>query len=164
MWGSGVKSLRIRKFRTLRRDATGLLMSPTGDSRVTRVGSVLRRTKLDELPQLIDVVEGHMSLVGPRPEVRWYVELWPADLREVILSVRPGITDPASVAFRHESELLASAADPESFYVDEILPEKARMYAEYVRTRSLAKDLRILLDTFLAVAGRDGAASRPSAP
>lgn len=142
---------RIRKFRTLHQGAGGPLVSPTGDPRVTRVGAVLRRTKLDELPQLIDVVQGRMSLVGPRPEVPRYVALWPDDLRAVILSVRPGITDPASVVFRHEPELLASADDPERFYAEILLPEKARMYAEYVRTRSLVGDVRVLADTVLAV-------------
>jgi lipopolysaccharide/colanic/teichoic acid biosynthesis glycosyltransferase len=152
--GLGGRPFRIRKFRTLRTGPEGPLVSPTGDPRVTRVGAVLRRTKLDELPQLIDVVEGRMSLVGPRPEVPRYVALWPEDLRDVILSVRPGITDPASVAFRHESELLASAKDPELYYVEVLLPEKAQMYAEYVRTRSFAGDVRLIADTLLAVVGR----------
>jgi lipopolysaccharide/colanic/teichoic acid biosynthesis glycosyltransferase len=150
---------RIRKFRTLRNGPQGALVSPTDDPRITRVGAVLRRTKLDELPQLIDVVEGRMSLVGPRPEVPRYVALWPDDLRDVILSVRPGITDPASVAFRHEPQLLASAADPERYYVEVLLPEKARMYAEYVRTQSLAGDVRVIADTVLALVGRAGASS-----
>ncbi|MEI2812163.1 MAG: sugar transferase [Nocardioides sp.] len=159
--GLGGTVFRIRKFRTLRAHAAGPLISPTGDTRVTRVGAVLRRTKLDELPQLLDVVEGRMSLVGPRPEVPQYVEMWPPDLREVILSVRPGITDPASVAFRDESELLAGAEDPEGLYLDVILPEKARMYAEYVRTRSFVKDVRVLLDTLGAVLGRHEGAAKP---
>lgn len=149
---------RIRKFRTLRTGAGGPLVSPAGDLRVTRVGALLRRTKLDELPQLIDVVEGRMSLVGPRPEVPAYVALWPEGLRDVILSVRPGITDPASVAYRNEAEVLASTDDPERYYIDVLLPQKARMYADYVRTRSLAGDVRILVDTVLAVVGRGKAA------
>lgn len=149
--GLGGRAFRIRKFRTLRTGSTGPLVSASGDPRVTRVGAVLRRTKLDELPQLLDVIEGRMSLVGPRPEVPRYVALWPEDLRDVILSVRPGITDPASVAFRHESEVLAAAPDPEHFYVEVLLPEKARMYAEYVRTQSLAGDVRVIRDTLRAL-------------
>lgn len=149
--GFGGRVFRIRKFRTLRTGPAGPLVSPSGDPRVTRVGAVLRRTKLDELPQLLDVIEGRMSLVGPRPEVPRYVALWPEDLRDVILSVRPGITDPASVAFRHESEVLAAAPDPEHFYVEVLLPEKARMYAEYVRTQSLAGDVRVIRDTLRAL-------------
>ncbi|HMT90793.1 MAG TPA: sugar transferase, partial [Dermatophilaceae bacterium] len=95
-----------------------------------------------------------MSLVGPRPEVARYVELWPEAERELILSVRPGITDPASIAFRNESELLAEAADPELYYREVLLPAKVEMYAEYVRTRSLLGDLRVLISTAWAVVAR----------
>jgi lipopolysaccharide/colanic/teichoic acid biosynthesis glycosyltransferase len=137
----------IHKFRTLRVDTPGPLVSASGDSRVTPVGAVLRRTKLDELPQLWDVLRGEMSLVGPRPEVPIYAELWPSAVRETILSVRPGITDPASLLFRNEADELALAADPDKHYRTALLPRKARMYAEYVRTRSLAGDLAILLRT-----------------
>lgn len=141
----------IRKFRTMRQSRDGALVTVAGDSRITRVGKVLRASKLDELPQLLDVVEGRMSLVGPRPEVPKYVAQWPEDLRDAILSVRPGITDPMSVEFRNESELLAEQEDPEAFYVDEILPRKARGYAAYVSTQSLRGDLRILVRTVRAV-------------
>jgi lipopolysaccharide/colanic/teichoic acid biosynthesis glycosyltransferase len=143
---------RIHKFRTLRTGPAGTMISPTGDPRVTRVGAVLRRTKLDELPQLLDVLAGTMSLVGPRPEVPAYAALWPAEYRDVILSVRPGITDPASVAFRDEPERLAAVADPEAYYVSVLLPEKARMYAEYVRGQSFLGDLMVLGRTARAVA------------
>ncbi len=137
----------IHKFRTLRVDAAGPLVSASGDSRVTPVGAVLRRTKLDELPQLWDVLRGEMSLVGPRPEVPIYAELWPSAVRETILSVRPGITDPASLLFRNEADELGLAADPDKHYRTALLPRKALLYAEYVRTRSLAGDLAILLRT-----------------
>ncbi|MDR6864147.1 sugar transferase [Phycicoccus sp. 3266] len=143
---------RIHKFRTLRTGPAGTMISPTGDPRITRVGAVLRRTKLDELPQLLDVLAGTMSLVGPRPEVPAYAALWPAEYRDVILSVRPGITDPASVAFRDEPERLAAVADPEAYYVSVLLPEKARMYAEYVRGQSFLGDLVVLGRTARAVA------------
>jgi lipopolysaccharide/colanic/teichoic acid biosynthesis glycosyltransferase len=141
----------IHKFRTLAVSPSGPLLTPSGDPRVTRLGAVLRRTKLDELPQLFDVLVGHMSLVGPRPEVPRYASLWPAEYRELILSVRPGITDPASVAFRHEADQLAAAEDPEDYYVTVLLPEKARMYAEYVQTRNFGTDLLILAKTGAAV-------------
>lgn len=142
---------RIHKFRTMRAVHDGSLVSASGDARVTRVGRVLRASKLDELPQLVDVLVGNMSLVGPRPEVPVYVAQWPADLRPVILSVRPGITDPGSIAFRHEADELALAADPEKHYVESILPRKAALYAAYVRDRSFVGDLRILWQTVRAV-------------
>lgn len=144
-------TFRIRKFRTMRPSTDGALVTVAGDGRITRVGKLLRASKLDELPQLLDVVEGRMSLVGPRPEVPKYVAQWPEELRDVILSVRPGITDPMSVEFRDESELLAAQPDPETFYVEEILPRKARGYAAYVSTQSLCGDLRILVRTVRAV-------------
>lgn len=146
-------TFRIHKFRTMADGVAGPGVAATGDGRVTRVGRFLRATKLDETPQLLDVLAGDMSLVGPRPELPEYVARWPADLRPLILSVRPGITDPASVALCDESELLAASADPERAYVDEVLPLKARAYADYVATRSLWGDLRILLDTVRAVLG-----------
>jgi lipopolysaccharide/colanic/teichoic acid biosynthesis glycosyltransferase len=141
------RPFRIHKFRTLRVDAAGPLVSASGDRRVTPVGTVLRRTKLDELPQLWDVLRGEMSLVGPRPEVPTYAALWPADERETILSVRPGITDPVSLLFRNEAEELALVPNPDQHYRTALLPRKAKMYVEYVQTRSLAGDLAILLRT-----------------
>ncbi len=145
------RTFRIHKFRTMRADHDGSLVSISGDARVTRVGRMLRKTKLDELPQLWDVVVGDMSLVGPRPEVPVYVAQWPARLREEILSVRPGVTDPGSIAFRNEADELAVADDPERHYVVSILPRKAALYAAYVRERTFAGDLRILADTAVAV-------------
>ncbi|WP_163543777.1 sugar transferase [Occultella kanbiaonis] len=144
---------RIHKFRTLRVGSAGPLVSPTKDPRITPVGAVLRRTKLDELPQLIDVLGGSMSVVGPRPEVPGYVALWPDAQREVILSVRPGITDPASIVLRNEADELQAAEDPERHYVEVLLPRKAAMYVEYVETMSLRRDAAIVAKTVFAVLG-----------
>ncbi|WOQ16972.1 sugar transferase [Raineyella sp. W15-4] len=141
----------IHKFRTMRVGAAGPAVSTATDSRITRVGMFLRRTKLDELPQLIDVLHGAMSLVGPRPEVPHYVSLWPDDLRPIILSVRPGITDPVTVGLRSEADILAQSPDPELTYVEELLPLKAQAYIEYIRTQSFWGDIRTILATFVAV-------------
>lgn len=149
------RRFRIHKFRTMRhaRPEAGRAITVGADPRVTRLGTALRRYKVDELPQLIDVLVGDMSLVGPRPEVPEYVACYPPGDREIVLSVRPGITDRASLEFSNESELLAGAADPHRFYVDEVLPVKLRYYREYVATRSLVGDLRIILDTVGRIAG-----------
>ncbi len=140
---------RIHKFRTMTHDERGAGPQITvgADARITRVGTVLRRHKLDELPQLIDVLQGTMSLVGPRPEVPRYVALYPPELRTRVLSVRPGITDLASITFRNESELLARAADPEREYVQVVMPRKLALAASYADAPSLAQDLRILWRT-----------------
>jgi lipopolysaccharide/colanic/teichoic acid biosynthesis glycosyltransferase len=121
------------------------------DERITRAGRFLRRSKLDELPQLLDVLQGHMSLVGPRPELPQYVALYPAALRDKILSVRPGITDLASIDYRHEGKLLAQAVDPERAYREVILPAKLQLAAAYVDQASLWFDLRLLWRTVQAV-------------
>ena len=141
------RPFRIHKFRTLQLGSSGPLVSAAGDHRVTPIGVVLRRTKLDELPQLWDVLQGTMSLVGPRPEVPMYAALWTEAERKVILSVRPGITDPVSILFRNEADQLALAADPDAHYRTVLLPRKAQLYVEYVQTRSLIGDLAILLRT-----------------
>lgn len=145
----------ILKFRSMRQhgpsEPGGRLVTAADDDRITRIGKILRSTKLDELPQLINVVTGDMALVGPRPEVPKYVDHWTAEQREVILAVRPGITDPASIEFRREAEVLASQEDPESYYISQILPTKAKIYVEYVRTKSFRGDLRILLRTTRSV-------------
>jgi lipopolysaccharide/colanic/teichoic acid biosynthesis glycosyltransferase len=140
----------IHKFRTMR-VAPGAAITVGADPRITRAGHRLRQTKLDELPQLWDVLRGTMSLVGPRPELPKYVELYPADLRERVLSVRPGITDPASLAFSHEAELLAAAADPEREYREVILPAKLRLSADYAARANLATDLRLIVATLARV-------------
>lgn len=136
----------IHKFRTMRVEP-GSAITVGEDPRITRSGRFLRASKLDELPQLWDVLRGAMSLVGPRPELPRYVELYPADLRERVLSVRPGITDPASLAFSHEAELLAAAADPEREYREVVLPAKLSLSAEYASRASVATDLRLILAT-----------------
>ncbi|WP_236014672.1 sugar transferase [Microbacterium stercoris] len=141
------RTFEIHKFRSMRTDGVGLAITSSGDPRVTRVGRFLRASKIDELPQLWDVVRGEMSIVGPRPEVPHYVDRWPADLRREILSVRPGITDPATVILRSESELLGAAEDPERLYIEELLPLKTAKYAEYVRSRSMFGDVKIVLQT-----------------
>ncbi|WP_077038018.1 sugar transferase [Pelomonas sp. KK5] len=141
----------IHKFRTMQVDNAGLQITVGADSRITGAGRVLRRSKLDELPQLWDVLRGAMSFVGPRPEVPRYVALYPAELRELVLSVRPGITDPSSLAFRDESELLARAADPEREYVDVVMPAKLRAAADYVRQATLASDLRLMWRTVATI-------------
>ncbi|WP_434743551.1 sugar transferase [Micromonospora sp. SH-82] len=151
--GRGGTSFHIHKFRSMRTVAGAAVTSDT-DDRITRVGRLLRATKLDELPQLYDVLVGHMSLVGPRPEVHRYVAHWPPPARLRILSVRPGITDPASIAYRHESAELAQAAQPEEYYVSVVLPRKVEMYLRYVDTRSFLGDLRILARTVRVVLSR----------
>lgn len=144
--GRGGVPFRIHKFRTMRHDPVGAGRQITvgADARITRVGAFLRSSKFDELPQLIDVLAGTMSLVGPRPEVPRYVELYPPALRDKVLSVRPGITDLASIEFRRESELLAKADDPERAYVEQVLPAKLRLACDYVDRSSVCTDLRVL--------------------
>lgn len=142
---------RIHKFRSMAAGAAGPGVTASGDPRITRVGRWLRASKLDELPQLIDVLSGTMSLVGPRPEDPRYVEAWPPEMRPEILSVRPGITDPATVLLRNEAEILARSADPERTYVVELLPLKAQAYLSYVRTRTFAGDIKVILATLNAI-------------
>jgi len=140
---------RIHKFRSMSDGAplAGSQLTVGADPRITRAGQVLRRTKLDELPQLIDVLAGTMSLVGPRPEVPRYVAMYPAELRDKVLSVRPGITDPASIEYHDESTLLARAADPERVYIEQIMPAKLRFAARYVEQMSVPNDVRLILAT-----------------
>jgi lipopolysaccharide/colanic/teichoic acid biosynthesis glycosyltransferase len=147
---------RIHKFRTMAHrdegaEAATAQITVGADSRITRVGALLRRTKLDELAQLIDVFVGRMSLVGPRPEVPRYVALYPPALRDKVLSVRPGITDPASLAFRDESARLARAADPDREYVEVVMPAKLQLSARYVDEASFIGDLRLIVATLRAL-------------
>lgn len=142
----------IYKFRTMTdRPDLGRQLTVGRDPRVTRAGHFLRRSKLDELPQLINVLLGEMSLVGPRPEVPRYVACYPPEAREVVLSVAPGITDWASVQYKEESEILGSAPDPERAYVETILPVKLEYYQRYVREQSFWLDLRIIVRTLTAI-------------
>ena len=151
--GRGGKLFRIHKFRTMVTDAErlGLQITVGADARVTRAGQLLRKYKLDELPQLVDVWLGHMSLVGPRPEVPRYVACYPADVRDVVFSVRPGITDRASIEFKDENLILGGAADPHRAYVEEVLPIKLKYYVEYVETNSLLGDIQLIIRTFMAL-------------
>ncbi|CAN7404414.1 MULTISPECIES: sugar transferase [unclassified Variovorax] len=146
----------IYKFRTMQVDAsgTGAQITVGADPRITRSGTFLRRYKLDELPQFVNVLAGDMSVVGPRPEVPRYVAMYPSDARQLILSVRPGITDLASVAYRDESALLAGAEDPEAFYIHVVMPAKLRHGLLYVQKRSLWLDISIIWRTASAIFSR----------
>lgn len=146
------KDFKIFKFRTMRVGADkGSLVTIGGrDPRVTRIGYYLRKFKIDELPQLINVFIGDMSLVGPRPEVRHYVNYWTSEQLHV-LDVRPGITDPASIKFRNENELMESAEDPESFYINVIMQEKLKLYLEYVHIASFWYDIKLIFKTIYTV-------------
>ena len=139
---------RIWKFRTMvvNAEKLGGYLTIGRDPRITRVGYWLRKTKFDELPQLINVLLGEMSLVGPRPEVPKYVSFYTDEQRRV-LELRPGITDPASIQFRDENELLANAADPERYYLEVVMPEKIRLNLEYAKQASFWTDFRIILKT-----------------
>ena len=146
------KDFRIFKFRSMRVGADkGSLVTIGGhDPRVTKSGYFIRKFKFDELPQLINVFVGDMSLVGPRPEVRHYVDYWTPEQMHV-LDVRPGITDPASIKFRNENELMEQAEDPEKFYIEVIMQEKIKLYLEYVEKHSFFYDLGLIFKTFLVI-------------
>jgi lipopolysaccharide/colanic/teichoic acid biosynthesis glycosyltransferase len=157
--GRDQRPFRLWKFRTMIRDADKVGPSSTSgdDARLTRVGRVLRQYKIDELPQLVNVLKGDMSMVGPRPQVAWAVELYTAEER-ALLSVRPGITDYASITFSNEAEILRGSTDPDRDYLEKIAPEKIRLGLEYVRRRTFLLDLRIVLATVWALVG--GSAQR----
>ena len=148
--GREFRKFTMVKFRTMRQGARGPAITSAGDTRVTRVGSFLRGSKLDELPQLFNVIRGDMSLVGPRPELPVYVELFRPDY-EAVLRARPGITDLASIEYRNESTLLAASTDPHRLYVDEILPNKIALAQEYIERSSLLLDIRIILKTIFGI-------------
>jgi lipopolysaccharide/colanic/teichoic acid biosynthesis glycosyltransferase len=158
--GQHGRLFRIHKFRSMQAnagatdDAAGLLLTVGDDARITRAGRFLRRTRWDELPQLIDVLQGRMSLVGPRPEVPRYVAHYPAALRARVLAVRPGITDPVSLDHLDEAQLLAQAADPEHEYIAHILPIKLKGAADYAERASLVTDLRVIWRTLRLLWGR----------
>lgn len=149
------KTFRIWKFRTMAMNAEqrGKAITVGRDPRITRIGYWLRQFKLDELPQLFNVIKGEMSFVGPRPEVQRYVNLFKRDYAE-ILTVRPGITDLASLQYRNEAELLGLATDPEDVYIRQILPEKIRLAKEYIARSSFWFDLHIMVKTALALLQR----------
>ena len=146
------KDFRIFKFRSMRVGADkGSLVTIGGhDPRVTRSGYFIRKFKFDELPQLINVFLGDMSLVGPRPEVRHYVDYWTPEQMHV-LDVRPGITDPASIKFRNENELMEKAEDPEKYYIEVIMQEKIKLYLEYVEKHSFLYDIGLIFKTFWVI-------------
>ena len=148
------KPFKMLKFRSMRADADplGALITPDGDPRVTRVGAFLRKFKLDELPQLINVLKGEMSLVGPRPEAAMYFEYYTPYERQTILSVRPGMTDYGSLRFHDEGKILAGSADPVKTYLEQIRETKVRAQLDYIREQSLLVDLKIILLTIGAVA------------
>jgi len=152
------KPFNLYKFRTMVVNASevGLPITVGDDPRITGVGRVLRNTKIDELPQLINVIKGNMSLVGPRPELPEYVSLYPDGVREKVLSLRPGITDLASLEFRDESEMLAKCGDPKKVYAEEILPRKIDYYVRYLKEQSLRTDVKIILYTLLVLGGGIG--------
>ena len=146
------KDFRIFKFRSMRvgSDKGSLVTIGGHDPRVTRSGYFIRKFKFDELPQLINVFLGDMSLVGPRPEVRHYVDYWTPEQMHV-LDVRPGITDPASIKFRNENELMEKAEDPEKYYIEVIMQEKIKLYLEYVEKHSFWYDLGLIFKTFFVI-------------
>lgn len=145
---------KIYKFRTMVEDAEarGMQLTVGDDSRITKVGTFLRKTKIDELPQLINVFKGEMSFVGPRPEVPKYVGLYTEDQRQVLM-VRPGITDLASIEYRNESELLATADNPEKVYIEEVMPRKIELNKKYIENISLCGDIRVIFKTLASLVG-----------
>lgn len=150
--GKDNKDFYLYKFRTMRPDADkkSLLTVGERDSRVTRVGYFLRKYKLDEFPQLINVLKGDMSIVGPRPEVRKYVDMYtPEQMR--VLSVRPGLTDLASIQYVHENELLAASDNPEQTYIDVVMPAKLQLNLQYIDNQSFWGDIKLIFKTFAAI-------------
>ncbi|MEZ2691712.1 sugar transferase [Psychrobacter faecalis] len=147
---------RIHKFRTMSINAekNGRLTIGNNDQRITKSGKILRKLKIDELPQLIDVFIGKMSLVGPRPEVQEFIDCYPDEIREKVLSVRPGITDKASIEMIDENEILAQYEDPKQAYIDEILPIKQKYYIEYVENHNLIVDIQLIAKTLLKIINR----------
>ena len=150
--GKDNKDFYLYKFRTMRTgsDQKGLLTVGERDSRITRVGYFLRKYKIDEFPQLLNVLKGDMSIVGPRPEVRKYVDMYtPEQMR--VLSVRPGLTDLASIQYVHENELLAASEDPEKTYIEEVMPAKLAMNLQYIDSQSVLGDIKLICKTFAAI-------------
>ena len=144
---------QICKFRTMCSDAEtkGRLITVGDDPRITRSGKFLRRYKLDELPQIINVVKGEMSLVGPRPEVPRYVSLYPEEVRKKVLSVPPGITDYASIEYKDENGILGRADDPDKAYIEQVMPVKLKYYERYASCHSLWVDFKLILATLKAI-------------
>ena len=150
--GKDFRNFKILKFRSMRPDSDkkGLLTVGSKDNRVTKVGYFIRKYKIDELPQLINVFVGDMSFVGPRPEVPKYVEMYNEEQRKV-LSVRPGITDYASIEYRNENDILAKSDNPEQTYIDEVMPAKLKLNLRYISEMSLKTDLKIIFGTIFKI-------------
>jgi lipopolysaccharide/colanic/teichoic acid biosynthesis glycosyltransferase len=146
------KRFRMLKFRTMRSDLAGAALTVGRDHRITRLGQILRKLKIDELPQLLNVIKGEMSFVGPRPEVLKYVALYSSEQKQV-LNLIPGITDPASLKYFNESDLLAMAKDPHEFYVRTIMPDKIRINLEYAKQATFFTDLKVIFKTVFKSAG-----------
>ena len=146
--GRNNKDFKLYKFRSMRvnSDKQGLLTVGSKDSRITKAGYFIRKYKIDELPQLFNVLKGDMSFVGPRPEVRRYVDLYSEEQMKV-LSVRPGITDPASIKYRNENDILSSQSNPEQYYIQHIMPDKLKINIDYINTRTFVKDIKIIFQT-----------------
>ena len=151
--GKNGKHFEVLKFRTmvLNAEKLGNKVTTGDDPRITPIGRVLRKYKLDELPQLVNVLKGEMSLVGPRPEVPEYVEFYPDEMRNIVLSVPPGMTDKASIEFVNENDLLSGSKDPVSDYKNKVLPIKLKYYVEYVKERSLWLDFSLIIKTVIAI-------------
>ena len=151
--GLNGKMFKIIKLRTMVIDAEkyGVHSTASDDNRITRVGKILRKYKLDEMLQLVNVVKGEMSMVGPRPQVAWAVESYSEEEKKVLLNMRPGITDEASIKFRNEGEILKGSSDPDKDYFKKIHPEKMRLSMAYAKNMSLGFDLKILFRTFLCI-------------
>ncbi len=140
----------IYKFRSMRKDNAGLKISTSRDTRITSVGRVLRKTKLDELPQLWNVLKGDMSFVGPRPEVREYTDLYTPEQRQVLM-VRPGVTGLASIRYRNENELLTASSDPNRTYIDEVMPAKLALDLKYIPRACVSYDIKLIWETLVTV-------------
>ena len=150
--GKNNRDFNLYKFRTMRpdSDSKGLLTVGARDSRITRVGYFLRKYKIDEFPQLLNILKGDMSIVGPRPEVRKYVDLYtPEQMR--VLTVRPGLTDYASIRYVNENEVLAASDDPERTYIEEVMPAKLALNLQYIENQSLKEDFKLIFKTFTAI-------------
>lgn len=150
--GRGGRDFKLLKFRSMRigADKKGLITIGDKDARITKSGYYIRKYKFDELPQLINVLKGDMSFVGPRPEVRKYVDLYTAE-QLCVLNVRPGITDPASIQYSNENELLEKAENPEQYYIDTVMPDKLRINLEYLEKRTLWSDFKVIIKTISKV-------------
>lgn len=146
--GKNNKDFKLYKFRSMRvnSDKQGLLTVGSKDSRITKAGYFIRKYKIDELPQLFNVLKGDMSFVGPRPEVRRYVDLYSKEQMKV-LSVRPGITDPASIKYKNENDILSSQSNPEEYYIQHIMPDKLKINIDYINTQTFIKDIKIIFQT-----------------